>query len=127
MFFGFARSAKDQGVVWGKELLTLQQQNSDFDFYLVAVLDGAPKFTHGLITKAIRVEVHTAYYSNTLLIPSGKKVWKKTLSVAEIGEAYVVVCSPSKAIRWEAKGVEEEQFAELRAQLRHKFLRDDVI
>jgi hypothetical protein len=117
LVFGFARSSKDQGVAWGRQLVALARQKDDFDFYQVAMLSRAPKFTRGMIALAIRAEVPPAYYSHTLLLTSGEREWRKLLGVKEEDAAYVAICSPSGEIQWQTKGVGEAQFAALRAHL----------
>jgi hypothetical protein len=117
LVFGFAKSSKEQGVAWGQQLAALARQNNDFDFYQVAMLSRAPRFTRGLITLAIRADVPPAFYSHTLLLTSGEKQWRKLLNVKQESAAYVAICSPSGAIQWQTKGVGEEQFAVMRAHL----------
>lgn len=117
LVFGFARSAKEQGKAWGMELLAWQEKDNGFDFYQVAVLDGAPRFTHGLITRAIRAEVPRAYHSHTLLLTGGDKRWKQVLDVTDESKAYIVLCSPSGTIQWKSRGSGKEQFLALKEQL----------
>ena len=118
LIFGFGRSAKDQGVTWGKELVTLQQEKADFDFYQVTTLAGAPRFARGFITRAIRAEVPEAYHSHFLLLPDDARRWRELLKVTDEGSAYVALCSPTGELKWRAQGVGREQMDALRAKLR---------
>ena len=117
LVFGFGRSSKDEGETWGKELVSLYLERNSFDFYQVALLDGAPRFTHGLITRAIRAAVPPAYYSHMLLLTENSKAWKGVLDVTDEKSTYIVLCSSSGEIEWQTRGVGQPQFDALRTQL----------
>jgi hypothetical protein len=119
LVFGFGRSSKSEGETWGKELVSMYLGRNNFDFYQVAILDGAPRFTHGLITRAIRAAVPTAYYSHMLLLTENAKAWRNVLDVTDDESTYVVLCSPTGEIQWQTRGAGQAQFDALRAQL-HK-------
>lgn len=118
LVFGFAHSAKDEGESWGKELIAIRRERNDFDFFQVATLSGAPRFTYGLITRAIRSSVPSAYYPHMLLLTESDKVWRDLLDVTDEGSAYVVLCSPTGEVQWRSRGAGEAQFSALRAELR---------
>lgn len=117
LVFGFARSAKDQGEVWGKGLLEMQRERNNFNFFQVAVLSGAPRLTRGLIRGAIRASVPSSYHPHMLLVTENGKEWRDLLDVTDDGSAYVVLCSPAGEIQWKAKGAGQAQLDALRAQL----------
>lgn len=121
LVFGFGRSSKNDGETWGKELVSMYLEKRDFDFYQIAMLDGAPRFTHGLITRAIRASVPSAYYSHMLVLTDNGKAWRDVLDVADEESTYVVLCSPAGEIQWETRGTGPAQFDALRAHLRKIF------
>jgi hypothetical protein len=61
LVFGFTRSAKGEGETRGEELVEIQKERNDFNFFQVATLSQAPRFMHGLIPRAIRASVPAAY------------------------------------------------------------------
>ena len=117
LVFGFARSAKDSGETWGKQLIEMQQERNNFNFFQVATLSGAPRFTYGLITHAIRASVPSAYYSHMLLLTANDKAWRDLLNATDDGSAYVVLCSATGEIQWQTRVTGQAQFDALRAQL----------
>lgn len=118
LVFGFAHSAKEEGETWGRELIAMHKERSDFDFFQVATLSGAPRFTYSLITRAIRASVPSAYYPHMLLLTANDKAWRDLLDVTDVGSAYVVLCSPTGEVQWRSRGAGQAQFQALRAQLR---------
>jgi hypothetical protein len=118
LVFGFERSAKDQALVWGKKLAEWQKQKDDFAFYNVAMLSGAPRFTHGLITRAIRASVPAAGHAHMLLSSTKDDAWRSALNVRNDNIAYVVLCDGDGRINWQTKGAGKEQFDSLLAHLR---------
>lgn len=117
LVFGFARAARTESETWGKELINLEQKHANFRFFQVAMLSGAPRFTHGLITKALRASVPSTYYDHMLLVTDNANKWRDVLDVTDDGSAYVVLCSPRGEIQWQAKGAGPAQMDALRARL----------
>lgn len=117
LVFGFTRSARDEGENWGKELVEMQKERNDFNFFQVATLSEAPHFMHGLITRAIRASVPVAYYPHMLLLKQDDKVWRDLLHARNDGSAYVVLCSPAGEIQWQTQGAGQVQFEALRSEL----------
>ncbi len=119
LVFGFARSAKNEGEIWGKSLLEMQRERNNFNFFQVAMLSGAPRITHSFIRSAIRASVPPAYRPHMLLITENGKAWRDLLEVTDDGSAYVVLCNPAGEIQWQTKGAGQAQLDALRGQL-HK-------
>ena len=117
LVFGFSRSAKGEGEVWGKELLALQREKEDFEFFQVAPLSGAPRFTHRLIARAMRASVPASFYPHVILMKGSDQAWRSLLHVRDEGSAYLVLCSSSGEVQWQTRGAGQEQFAALRARL----------
>ena len=120
LIFGFARSAKSESETWGKSLLEMQRERNNFDFYQVAMLSGAPRFTHGLIESAIRASVPEAYHPHMLLLTENGKAWRDLLDVTGEASAYVVLCNPAGEIQWQTRGAGPAQLDAMRAQLRRE-------
>ncbi len=117
LVFGFTRSAKGEGEAWGKGLIEMQRERNNFNFFQIAMLSGAPRFTHGIITRAMRASVPAAYQPHMLLLTENGKQWRDLLDVTDDRAAYVVLCNPAGEIEWKTKGASKAQMDALRAQL----------
>lgn len=114
---GFAKAARGEGVAWMKQLVAMERGGARFDFYQVAMLSGAPRFTHGLIARAIRASVPREYQSRVLLVADHEDDWRRTLHVTDDAQAYVLLCSADGEIVWRTRGLSPADMQSLQSEL----------
>jgi hypothetical protein len=101
---GFSRGSQKAMERWDKEIGAQVTARPGVPLYNIAVIQDAPKFIRGIITRSMKVLVPSAGQDRFLTVVQGQDELKKVVEFSASEEAYVVVLDASGRIVFRTHG-----------------------
>lgn len=113
---GFSKNSQSRVKEWDSQ--ARRQLGEAFDVYQVAVLEDAPRFVRGMITRAMKGSTPAERQEHFLIVVKGEAELKKAAAFSASDDAYVLLLDGTGDVRWRTHGaVSEAALGELREQV----------